>query len=423
MKLSPPVTRASRFAAAAAAGLALVTIAGTQAAVAQDPAPAPAKEVHTQAIEPAGAVPGGYASWKDLLATQQRLVQAADRITAVAQEQGGGLAGIVVSAENRELRLYWKGQPPKSVDGIAGELGGDLKLSVLPARFTAKQLAAASARIAKRAGGAITSIAPNVDGSGLTVSGLTAAKARSAASDESVPVTVQTGERPALASRWNDSPPWWGGGAWRNSNLGSGCSTGFAVTYGGVTKMLTAGHCGDVGQTATDPTGEVIGSITQDNNSYDVALINASTQGYVFNNSVGNISTEFSSLVIGTASSYVGMYLCTSGAYSGTVCNSQVTATGVTIITGYTIYNLVRAEQTAHTNAAGQGDSGGPVELVNPSNTTQVYATGVITAIDTSAAVPCTGYVTTGRICSWRYYYAPWANATTAFPGIAIKVG
>ncbi|WP_182875212.1 S1 family peptidase [Microbispora sp. H10670] len=422
MKLSPPVTRTSRFAAAAAAGLALVTIAGTQAAVAQDPAPA--KEVHTQAIEPTGAVPGGYASWKDLLATQQRLVQAADHITAAVQEQGGGgLAGIVVSAENRELRLYWKGQTPKSIDEISGELGSDLKLSVLPARFTAKQLAAASARIAKRGGSAITSITPNVDGSGLTLSGLTAAKARSAISEESVPVAVQTGERPALATRWNDSPPWWGGAAWRNANLGSGCSTGFAVTYGGATKMLTAGHCGDVGQTATDPTGEVIGGISQDNNSYDVALINAGTQGYVYNNSVGNISTEFSSLVIGTASSYVGMYLCTSGAYSGTVCNSQVTATGVTIITGYTIYNLVRAEQTAHTNAAGQGDSGGPVELVNPSNTTQVYATGVITAIDTSAAVPCTGYVTSGRICSWRFYYAPWANATTAFPGIAIKIG
>lgn len=420
MKLSPPVKRASRFAAAAAAGLALVTTVGIQAAVAQDPA----KDIRTEAIEPAGAVPGGFASWKDLLAVQQRLVQTADRITAAAQEQGGGgLAGIVVAPENRELRLYWKGQTPKSIDSIAGELGGDLKLSVLPARHTAKQLAAASARIAKRAGSAITSIVPNVDGSGLTVSGLTAAKARSAIADETVPITIQTGERPALATRWNDSPPWWGGAAWRNTSTGGGCSTGFAVTYGGVTKMLSAGHCGDVGQTATDPTGEVIGGISQDNNSYDVLLINASTQGYVYNNTVGNVSSEFSNPVIGTTSSYVGMYVCTSGAYSGTNCSIQVTATGVTINVGYSIFNTVRAEQTAHTNAVGQGDSGGSVEVINPSNTGQIYAAGVNTAIDTSTAVACTGWVTSGRTCAWRMYYSPWTNATTAFPGVAIKIG
>ena len=120
---------------------------------------------------------------------------------------------------------------------------------------------------------------------------------------------------------------------------------------------------------------------------------------------------------------FVGMWICTSGAYSGTNCSIQVTATNVTINVGYLIFGTVRAEQTAHTNAVGQGDSGGTVEVVNPANTTQVYAAGVNTAIDTTTAVPCTGYVTTGRTCAWRMYYAPWSNATTAFPGITIITG
>ncbi|MGC4853069.1 hypothetical protein ACLQ24_06625 [Micromonospora sp. DT4] len=60
---------------------------------------------------------------------------------------------------------------------------------------------------------------------------------------------------------------------------------------------------------------------------------------------------------------------------------------------------------TAHTNAVGQGDSGGPVEIVNPANTLQVWATGTNTAIDdTNTATACTGYVPTGRVCAWRLY-------------------
>ncbi|WP_182877879.1 hypothetical protein [Microbispora sp. H10670] len=422
MKLSPTTRTTGRFArlaTALGAGLVLVAVAGAHPAAAQDPG----KDTTTQAIEPAGAVPGGFASWKDLLATQERLVRAADRITAaVAQERnGGGYAGIVVAPENHELRLYWKGRTSQAIDGLVGQLRGDVAVSVLPARHSAAELTAAMARITKRAGSAITSIAPRVDGSGLTVTGVDAGRARSAASGETVPITVEAGVRPQLATRWNDSPPWYGGGAWQSP--GGGCSTGFAVTYGGSSKILSAGHCAAAGNTATDPTGEVIGSVTQDNNGLDVLLINTSAAGRVFNNPVGNVSTEYNNPVIGTTSSYVGMWLCTSGAYSGTNCSIQVQQTGVTINVGYLITGTVRAEQTAHTNAVGQGDSGGSVEVVNSANTSQVYAAGVNTAIDTSTAVTCTGYVTSGRTCAWRMYYSPWSNATSAFPGIAITLG
>ncbi|MGS2645021.1 hypothetical protein [Streptosporangium sp. G12] len=70
--------------------------------------------------------------------------------------------------------------------------------------------------------------------------------------------------------------------------------------------------------------------------------------------------------------------------------------------------------------AIGEGDSGGPVEVVNPSDNTRVYAAGVASACDNGTSVPCTGYVTAGRTCAWRMYYSPWSNVIAAFPGMTI---
>ncbi|MFD1114363.1 hypothetical protein [Sphaerisporangium aureirubrum] len=391
-------------------------------------APDPVKPRTTGAIEHTGAVPGGFASWKDLLLFQQKLVKAADRVTAISGQYANGYAGIIAAPENRELRVYWKGKAPRAVNDLVSQLRREVAVSVLPAQYSARELEREASRLIHANKDTLTSIAPLQDGSGLTAGTTVLGAARTAITGASVPVTLEYGAKPELATRWDDSPPWWGGGAWRNASTGGGCSTGFAVTYGGAQKILSAGHCGAVGNATTDPTGQAIGSITQDNNSRDVLLIGTSAGGRVFNNPTnanGNaiVSTEFSNPVIGTSSSAVGLWVCTSGAYSGTNCNIRVTAVNVSINVGYIINGTVQAEQQAHTNAVGQGDSGGSVEVVNPSNTSQVYAAGVNTAIDTSTSVACTGYVLTGRICAWRTYYSPWSNATTAFPGIAIIPG
>ncbi|SEG80673.1 hypothetical protein SAMN04489712_113128 [Thermomonospora echinospora] len=414
---SPRIVR--RAAVALAAVLVATATGGMPAVLAQ----APDKDLTTKAIKQTGSVPGGFASWKELLAFQDKLVNAADRITAAARSGGGsGYAGVVLAPEDRELRLYWKGRPSRSIDALVTGLRRDVPIRTISARHSARQLSAEAAKLTRRAGGRITAVAPTPDGSGLTVSGPEIESARAAAEEVSVPVTVQRGVRPALATRWNDSAPWWGGAAWRNAANGGGCSTGFAVLHAGVTKMLSAGHCAAVGNTATDPTGEVMGAVSNDDDARDVLLINARSAGRVFNNQIGNTSNEFSNPVIGTIGSYVGLWVCTSGAYSGTNCNIQVKQTGVNIWVGYWINNTVMAEQAAHTNAVGQGDSGGAVEVVNSSNTAQVYAAGVNTAIDTGTSVPCTGYVTSGRTCAWRMYYSPWSNAVAAF-GVSIVTG
>ncbi|GAA4526567.1 MULTISPECIES: hypothetical protein [Nonomuraea] len=410
----PPIT--ARLAVALGVAFAMVAVGAVQATA----APAAVKDAADTA-----EVPGGFASWKDLVATQEKLVKAADRVTAAVKTRGDtGFAGIVAAPENRELRVYWKGDTPERIDDLVGRLRRDVPVSVLPAAYSARELESEMNRLVRASGGAITSIAPNVDGSGLTVSGADHGLTRSKVAGSAVPVTVEAGVTPAPASRWNGDAPWLGGAAWRNAGTGLGCSTGFAVTLGGVSWMLSAAHCGSVGQTATDPTGQVIGPIAYANTSRDVMLIRANTAGRVYNNDPAATPPEFSNPVVGTSASYVGMWLCTSGAYSGTVCLCQVKAINVTILGPRdTFRGLVRVESPTYKNAAGQGDSGGPVETPEPSGITQQYAVGVISLIDTSAQVPCTGYVVTGRVCSWRLYYAPWSNATSAFPGIAVMTG
>lgn len=413
--------RTSGSMAAVIGTAALVSFSMTGAPAAADPAAD--KPVRTAAVAGTGAVPGGFASWEQLLRTQERLVRAAARITAASGTNSNGFAGIVVAPEQRRLQVFWKGRTPARVSALISTVRRDVAVSVRPAAHSQRELAQQARRLATRSPGhaRITSVAPKVDGSGLavTVAAGAATAARSLAEETSVPLEITSGTAPALATRWNDSPPWYGGAAWRNATRGGGCSTGFAVWHAGRTKMLSAGHCAAVGDRATDPTGETMGTVSQDSNAYDVQLIDARSAGRVFNNTAS--LSEFTNPVIGTAGSYVGMYICTSGAYSGTRCRIQVKRTGVTINIGYLIFNTVQAERVDRTNAVGQGDSGGAVQVV-ASDTTKVYAAGVNTAIDLNTAAACTGYVTSGRSCAWRMYYAPWSSASAQF-GTAIVTG
>ncbi|MEK8106645.1 hypothetical protein NKG94_18135 [Micromonospora sp. M12] len=58
-------------------------------------------------------VPGGFASWAELLRVQQRMNTAAARITTVAQRSAdSGFAGVVADPTTRQLQVYWKGEPP-----------------------------------------------------------------------------------------------------------------------------------------------------------------------------------------------------------------------------------------------------------------------------------------------------------------------
>ncbi|MEK8106646.1 hypothetical protein NKG94_18140 [Micromonospora sp. M12] len=90
---------------------------------------------------------------------------------------------------------------------------------------------------------------------------------------------MQTGVAASPATRWDDSPPWWGGAAWRNTATGGGCSTGFGVYQGGVSRVLSAAHCANLSVLATDPTGQTIGIVGTRNTGTDTLLLAGSGGG------------------------------------------------------------------------------------------------------------------------------------------------
>jgi hypothetical protein len=401
-----PRRHAGRLLAVVAAAL----VAGVPGGAAAQAAPKPVPQASgADALPGAASVPGGYASWAQLMAVQRRLDSAADRIVAA---RASGYAGVITAPENREVQVYWKGTVPSSAQTILGDLRRTVPISVLPARYSERELLAESNRLARQPG--VTAVAPNADGSGLSLSLRSRSFAEGAMRASTIKVTSTTVATPALASRGNDSPPYWGGARW------NGCSTGFAIAIAGVTKMLSAGHCAANGNAAYDGGGDYMGTVSGDNNAYDRLYVNTTSGGRIYDGGVG--TGEFSKPVVAATHSYVGDWLCTSGAYSGARCNIQVKAVNQTINVGYTIYQIVRAEQVDHTNAVGNGDSGGPVFSLS-TDPNKVIAKGTNTAIDTSTAVACTGVPSGGgRTCAWRFYYVDIVNSLSAY-GASLVTG
>lgn len=121
------------------------------------------------------------------MAVQHRLDAAADRIEA---RRNNAFTGIVVSAEQRKLNVYWKGgQPPAAATRAIDEARHDGSVQVLAARYSETELLAEAGRVTRMDG--VTAVSPNIDGSGLSVS---FAPGRQATIKSNVPIT-QTGGR------------------------------------------------------------------------------------------------------------------------------------------------------------------------------------------------------------------------------------
>jgi hypothetical protein len=75
-------------------------------------------------------------------------------------------------------------------------------------------------------------------------------------------VTVVPAEEPRLLSREADVPPYWAGGLLVPPEHDNACSTGFAVDDPGFNKhyILTAFHCGPIGQTWLTGGDRVVGT-------------------------------------------------------------------------------------------------------------------------------------------------------------------
>ncbi|GAA0623931.1 trypsin-like serine protease [Kribbella sandramycini] len=128
--------------------------------------------------------------------------------------------------------------------------------------------------------------------------------------------------------------------------IGSGtrCSIGFAVTGG----FVTAGHCGQAGQTTTQPSGTVAGSSFPGNDYGWVRVAAGNTPRALVNRYPGTVP------VAGATEAPVGSSVCRSGSTTGWRCGTILQKNASVTYPEGTITGLTR------TNACAEpGDSGG----------------------------------------------------------------
>ena len=195
-----------------------------------------------------------------------------------------------------------------------------------------------------------------------------------------------------------------------------GCSSGFSLRRpsDGVRFLTTAYHCignaadHQVSDGGDDYMGPIPGAL--EFRGRDLVAIQVNSDNFIW---VGGYNaTSAKKEVTRAASPRVGNIICTSGAYSGALCNARVTRSLVPYAIDdhhdpdsdkrYT-FHVWEAVQLNGTAIAGQGDSGGPV-IIN-TDTTQVVALGSVTGGSTPDQVRCAGR-NPERHCSDVLYFS-----------------
>jgi len=355
--------------------------------------------------------PGGFTSWDALIAAQNKLNSAAEYILSAPPadtDAASGYAGAVAAPESGHVALYWQGAVPADVQARAAQTGVPVRF--IPARYNADQLVSEVIRLG--ADPRVFTAAPNVDGSGITVTVGNEADAAAIRASALVAANVSVGPRPQLLfDRQNDISPYWGGARFDNLTLGGYCSTGFAVDFFGQRKMLTAGHCGNNGNNVRiGAPGQPNTTLSLDVDPRDTVMIDRPV-GRNFDGRIysGGIYSAASRDVVFNlpAIDFVGNWICTGGARTGEHCNAQVTLVD-TVVLGR--QPMTRADAGVNTCIAAPGDSGGPAYSFGNSLAT-VRGRGTITAgvlntaclADSGTRVP-PPIITTGSRVVW---YAP----------------
>lgn len=359
---------------------------------------------------------------------QTRLIAVAERLKGAG---GDGYAGISLAPEAGELTLYWNGALPATVERAVERARREAGVRVLPAAHSERELLAAARRLAAEPG--VTSVGPKVDGSGLRlgyVGSVAAARSVPAIRDAGVAVDVERGEyvrsaalagQPQCAftpvNRQFDWCPYSGGA--RFTIDGGWCTTGWSVRFsyppgGSEQYQLTAGHCGSDGQIAHNGAGAEMGTVEQDHDSRDIMLIRTPSAPTIF---AGPWSSNTLRSVRGTATNYVGAYVCTSGSMSGEHCGLRVEATNqwINLETApgesYRVGPVVLAASVDGSMAVAKGDSGGPVASqaapVPAIGFGLPYGVGTISGGDAEIPCPRGSVASQGTKCFQRVWYAP----------------
>ena len=343
------------------------------------------------APHPIPVPPGGGESVQEAarMSAQLDLVGVADRVEKVARaSRHPQLGGIRLNVEQHTVEVWWRGPAPAAVKAAADGARRGTKVVIRPAAHTEAELVTV-ARSLVRSGSVpgLNQVAPAVDGSALevTVTAATAAagpaavaRARTASTrlHLAVPLRLSAGPAPRKMSRYSDTPPFWGGAA--ISSNGLACTSGFPVIKRGLfgvettRGLLTALHCGsDVfrtggGQTVVGhgaPVARGSAAWTLDSQFVDTGKGSSKAAPYIYDGGSG--TGEFSKPVVGQIATYVGTWVCTSGASTGTHCNTKVIQTNAYIPypdnPGENVWPVAVGQEQSWSAAVGPGDSGAPV--------------------------------------------------------------
>jgi hypothetical protein len=398
------------------------------------------------AVASSGRTAGDQASDNDSTAGELAANAVAQRLqSAVTAARLSGFSGVEVNPSQTRpgVTVYWHGQVPSLLPRLADVAGSarasgiaaGVAVQFLPAPFTQAQLQGLQNVISDspdffKSGISSLGFFPQATGLWINVdTQADLAKARALVGRTRIPVHYAVSPGAMLSTvpgRYKDTPPFAGGVfiASKIASSGYQCSTGFGMHYrnrkGSPWFILTAFHCfveaqlgtqrfwvwgnkKDVGATWSVAPDNDAGTL-QTAQPYGVKGAGGSDEIYLGGTSITN-SVKGQSLhkVVGAISVKVGDLVSTSGAFSGQRAAIKVKSVnwewaGSTVDgTGYRVFGAL-AYQIHHLNAAGHGDSGGPVFILNKGN---VEAVGIISATsNTSHKAVCTG-VLPSRGCYW----------------------
>lgn len=209
---------------------------------------------------------------------------------------------------------------------------------------------------------------------------------------------------------------------------GSRCSVGFSATGG----FVTAGHCGDVGNTTTSPSGTFTVSSFPGNDYAYVRVNSGNTMiGAVNNYSGARVN------VAGSTAAAVGATVCRSGSTTGWHCgtiqalNSSVTysegtvsgliRTNVCAEPGDSGGSLLAGTQAQGMTSGGSGNcsSGGTTYFQPVNEALSAAGVSLITGGGGTAPATCSGYASTfsGTLSSGASTYKPSSTGFSAASG------
>jgi hypothetical protein len=380
----------------------------------------------------------------------------ADHLDAlVAATHAVGFAGEEVLPTVPGLDVYWHGRLPALVNRtmLGASRTSGVVVRFLPAPYSLAQLIALRTRIISEPGFATAGIStimiyPQATGLYIGVSHGSAAARRLPAIAASAiglhyyPAAVMSAAygAPAVASsalpgRYKDTPPFWGGDFISSSYKKKPiyCSSGFGVHFANAKHtyfMLTAAHCVAHDELGTQlfkimGNGKDVGttfSLSENNDTVSLATASGvhgaggGNKIYTGNTSMKNSHGQGSAYVMGAAAVHAGDVVEQSGAWSGQRTQIKVKTTEamwvLPTLDGYTMYIFGAYSYKAnHSNAAGEGDSGGPV-FINVKG--GVKAVGIVSAIGANQPATCTGIREKNRYCSWVLYFPLMTGTSTS---------